>query len=147
MRWRWYFVPLYVWSFPHTLLGLLLCLYYWPRAVRWNQGCLEMIPRNTIIGGKWVGAQTWGWLIFYKDESCRGWTPLRVHERVHVIQSFYGSLFYILAYGLHFLWLWAIKGIQWKEAYYQIWFEKMAYKAQSDWIKNRSPEAWGAPNV
>ena len=139
-----YIAPLgYLWALPHTIAGLLVAVtYYWPKDWRWSQGCIECIPRRTLIGGKWVGAQTWGFLIFYADKEERLRAPLRVHERVHVIQAFIGGPFYPLAYGLHWLVLWPFKG--WKNAYFMVWAERWAYRVQAEYQKGQKPNAWGS---
>jgi hypothetical protein len=143
MKWRKWFAPLYLWALPHTLLGLLLCLYYRPHSWRWNQGCLECIPRTTLIGGKRVGAQTWGWLIFYRDEEMMARDPLRVHERVHVVQALIGGPLFPIAYGLHFLWLWALWGNEWEISYRRVWAEVIAYQIEAEFERGERPGAWG----
>lgn len=134
----------YIWSGLHTFVGFLLALYYWPRSWRISEGCIEAIPRNTIIGGEWVGAQTHGCLIYYKDEKNRNHKPLRVHERVHVKQGMIGGPLFIIAYVAHWLYLWRFgKGMPWKDAYYQIWFEKQAYRIDDEYEKGLREGAWG----
>lgn len=135
----------YVWSGLHTLVGLLLALYYWPRKWRISEGCIEAIPRNTIIGGKWVGAQTHGCVIYYRDEEMRDLKRLRVHERVHVKQGMIGGPFFILAYVGHWLWLWGFgMRMHWQEAYRKIWAERQAYAYDAAYARGEHPDAWGA---
>lgn len=141
--WKFCF-PGYVWSLPNSLIGLvLLATWYWPRSIAWRDGCLEVVTRRTLIGGPWVGAQTYGWVIFYRDSNMQSRGDLAVHERVHVAQAMVGGVFFLLAYGLHFLWLWAIGGVQWKEAYYRVWAEVQAYRIDDEYGQGKRPGAWG----
>ena len=125
----------YIWALPGTVLGLLLCIIYLPRRVRWFDGCLEIQPRWMITGAV---AQTFGWLIFF----ARGREQVvstRVHERVHVQQAFrWGPLFYPLYVG-HYMYLWVkYRFVYWK-AYTSIWAEKEAYSFAAKYPTN----AWG----
>jgi hypothetical protein len=125
-----YFRPLgYAWALPHTILGLVLALWYWPSHWRWSEGALEAVSSKPLLGGRWVAGQTWGWLIFYRDLEQWVEPGIRVHERVHVTQALVGGPLYPVAYVLHWLILWPRYG--WKEAYLKIWAEKAAYKAQA----------------
>ena len=90
-----------------------------------------------------MGAQTYGWVIFYRDSAMESRGDLAVHERVHVAQAMIGGVFFLLAYGLHFLWLWAMGGEQWKNAYYLVWAERQAYRVGGEYDKGKRPEAWG----
>lgn len=153
-NWKW-FLPGYVFALPGTIVGLLLAaFYYHPSDWRFVDGCIECIPRRTIIGGKWVGAQTFGNVIFYRDERMRDHYPLRVHERCHVVQAMLLTwpLFMVL-YGGHFLsrfvYLVAKNGLMtdntetWKVAYREIWFEIQAYSRQADFSAGKREESWG----
>ncbi len=135
----------YIWSAPHSIVGLLLALYYWPKAWRISEGCIEAIPRNTIIGGKGVGAQTHGCVIYYRDEKARSWKSLRVHERRHVLQGMIGGVFFVLAYVGTFLWFYLRapdKG--WYPAYMEIPFEKAAYRYSDEFARGLHADAWGS---
>ena len=139
-RWR-YFIPGYLWALPHTLLGLLLAPFYGIKSVRWSQGCLEFV----VSALDEAGAQTHGWIIFYRSAQIRGNTNVRIHERVHVVQGFIGGPFYILAYIMNFFW-----GLitppdklyqhepRWARAYRKIWFERQAFR-----IEAANPKGWG----
>lgn len=139
-RWRW-FLPGYLWSLPHTLVGLLLCLVYRATDWRWSSGCIECLGGDRIFGKP--GAQTHGCLIIYRDERARSDGGLRVHERVHVVQGFVGGPFFILAYVGHFAWLYAAQGFgDWRPAYRKIWAEKTAYHIQDEFNAGKRPGAW-----
>ncbi len=118
----------YIWSAPNTLIGLLLAVFYRPTAWRWDRGVL------TALGGKRIwgrpAGQTWGWLIYFSDERARSREDLQVHERVHVRQGMIGGPLFLLAYGVHFLFLWVRYRFDWKRAYFDVWAEKQAYRAQ-----------------
>jgi hypothetical protein len=135
----------YVWALPHTIVGFVLMLWYIPHRVEWRDGCLEcIISRDQLIGGKWVGAQTHGWIIFYRDAEQQARGDLSVHERVHVKQGWIGGPLYIIAYGVHFLWNWQAKRMHWQDAYRNIWFEKAAYKEQAEYKDSKAkPAYWG----
>lgn len=138
--WRW-FVPGYIWSAPHTFIGLVLILLYIPRSIRWSDGCLEVIPR-WIIGSP--GAQTHGCVIFYANERARGSGELRVHERVHVVQGFIGGPFFVLSYVVLFLAKFASQGFRdWWRAYMWSPYERHAYRVDDQWTRGKRPGAWG----
>jgi hypothetical protein len=105
-------------------VGLLLTLiWYRPSNWRWSQGCLE-VSAERILGNPW--AQTHGWLIVYRVG--RNDSEIRVHERCHVVQGFIGGPFYVLAYGLVFLFAWYENGFRdWRDAYRRNPFEISAY--------------------
>jgi hypothetical protein len=143
MRFSWWFLPGYLWSLPGTVLGLILAVWYWPRQWRISEGCIEAVAGDRIFGKP--GAQTHGWLIYYRDEKARDRQGLRVHERVHVVQGFVGGVFYMLAYGLHFLWNFAKNRFRdWDSAYRAIWAEKQAYRIQAEFNQGKRPDAWGS---
>jgi len=144
-RWRW-FLPGYVLALPNTVIGLVLSLFYGAHHWRWSDGCLEATCKR-IIGNP--GAQTHGFVIFYSHNEFRARPGLRVHERVHVVQGMLGGPLFVLAYGLHFLWLWAWSGFgPWWPAYKRICFERQAYRIQDEFIAEVSDRRrslyWGA---
>jgi len=141
--WKWY-LPGYVMLSLHTFLGFLLSLVYY-RATNWvwHGGYWTCIPRRALIGGKWVGAQTWGNIIFCRDERQRSRQDLMVHEVVHVAQGMWLGPLAMLLYGLHFLVLLPFSK-DWKAAYYKIWAEKMAYRIQDEFKEGKRPGAWGS---
>lgn len=123
----------YLWAMPNTLLGLLFALMYLPRGCRWRNGVLEFTRTRWMVGDPW--AQTWGWIVFYADDRADADIPLRIHERVHVRQGMRGGVFFLLAYGLCFLWYYirppvGKAGKRWFRAYMAIPFEKTAYRCQ-----------------
>lgn len=131
----------YITALPHTIIGFLMCLYYRPHSWKFSHGCIEsIVPENRLIGNP--GAQTWGYLIFYRDERARNWNPLRVHERVHVKQAFCLSVIYPILWLLHFCVLFIIIR-DWKAAYYKIYFEKKAYEIQRKFEVGKLENAWG----
>ena len=102
----------YLWSVPHSIVGLLLlATVYWPQSVRWSDGAIDVIVRWRLIPrgveGMEVGAQTHGALVFYADATAALSPRLRNHERYHVAQGMlFGPLFPVL-YGLSsLLYLW-----------------------------------------
>jgi hypothetical protein len=130
----------YLWSLPNTLIGLLLALPYGGRMWRWHKGCIEIVTKRML--GK-PSAQTWGCVIFYQSSSHRDSPALRVHERVHVVQSFKLGVFFLLAYAIHFGWLWLRNGRDYHAAYRGIWAEKEAYRIQDEFRLGERPDAWG----
>ena len=143
MRWHWYYLPGYVWALLNTLSGLLLVIIYRPTSWRFSDGCIEAIGGDRIFGKP--GAQTWGYLIYYRDEAARARKPLRVHERVHVVHGFILGPLFLPAYGLHFVWLWLklSRGSDWKTPYRQVWSEKLAYRIDDEYGHGDRPNAWG----
>lgn len=139
----------YPWSLPNTLFGVLVALIGIPTSVRWSEGCIEVVPL-------WIPfspmAQSHGCLILYKSKALRDAKFLRVHERVHVVQSFYGGAFYALAYLCNFLVWFAFAPEQdpdrprprWKRAYYKVWFEQQAYAIHHAYARGERPGAWGS---
>ena len=142
-RWK-YFLPGYLWSLPNTLIGVLLMLWYLPTSIRWKDGCIEAIPRKTLIGGPLVGAQTFGWIIFCRDEHQRSRSSLAVHERVHVVQGFILGPLFLPLYGLPFLWCYYVRGYTFDRAYRAIWAEVQAYRIGDLHQAGVSPDAWGS---
>ncbi len=138
----------YLWSTPQLIvLGLPLALIYRAHSWRWSDGCLEAIGGDRIWGRP--GAQTHGWLIFYATERQRRHAPLRVHERVHVLQAFVGGPLYTLSYGLHWLWLFPLAGgdghaPRWRRAYYRVWAERQAYRVQRQYVAGTRLDPWGS---
>lgn len=126
----------YLWSLPLVLVGLLLALLYRPTSWRWSEGCLEAIVAGDRMIGK-PGAQTHGWVIYYRDELARQSARLRRHERVHVRDGLLGGVFYGLAYAFTFAWWFVFVPAvplgwpRWKRAYYRNWFEQRARLAEN----------------
>ena len=139
----------YLWSLPQlVVLGLPLALIYRAHSWTWSDGCLEAIGGDRMWGRP--GAQTHGFLIFYRDERQRGRARLRVHERVHVLQAMIGGPLYTLSYGLHWLWLFAVafdgddERPRWQRAYYRVWAERQAYRIDREFDAGERPGAWGS---
>jgi hypothetical protein len=136
-----------LWSLPHTLVGLLLVLVYWPRRVRWSDGCLEFV--GCRVWGVSNGAQTHGVVVWHTDAQAWDNVPLRIHERVHVLQGFVGGPFYPVAYVLHWLVLFVAGkgegfGPRWWRAYRAIWFEQQARRIVHEWHAGERPGQWGS---
>jgi hypothetical protein len=128
--WKW-FLPGYLLAAPGTAVGIILMLWYRPKCY-YSSGCIEAVSSRTLIGGPWVGAQTFGNVIFYRDENMRKLNRLRIHERVHAWQAMVMSWpIFMLLYGAHFLVLLATVDGTWVDAYRQIWAERMAYSRES----------------
>ena len=141
-RWKW-FLPGYLLALPGTLVGLLLALYYRPARWYWSDGCIEAaLPTGrNLIGGSWVGAQTFGTLIFYRTEKNRMSSMVRVHERCHVVQAMVLTApLFIVTYAIHFLWEFLVVGEDFENAYLSIWAERQAYGRQNN------INGWGVPN-
>jgi len=145
----------YVWAAFNTLIGLLLAVvFYRACTFRWSDGCLEAVGGTFRRAGKTVSriwgrpyAQTWGWLIIYDSLGHRAVRPLRVHERVHVIQSMVAGPLFTPLYSLHFLVEWAREGFafaHWRDAYRRIWAERMAYRIEDEYRRGLRPTVWGA---
>jgi hypothetical protein len=118
---------------------------YFPRKIRWcwaNWGgfVLEAIPKRLIPKG-WdqtgdgdiddladfrTGAQTHGWIIFYRDYAAARHPLLREHEETHVLQGYIGGVFYVLAYAFSSL----VMLISGKHYYHDNWFEKHANRRE-----------------
>ena len=145
--WKWY-LPGYIMAAPLTLFGILLALvWYRPAAkdCRFKDGCIEMIPsREHLIGGSWVGGQTFGNVIFFKDGRSRDRGDLNVHERCHTVQAMILGILFALIYGVHFLILWASPKRDWQAAYYEIVWEKQAYRIVGEYETGLRPKAWGS---
>jgi len=144
-----YYLPGYIMAAPLTLFGLLLAIFYYRPHLsdcRFKNGCLEMIPRKRegLIGGPWVGGQTYGNIIFFRDARCRNNGSLSVHERCHTVQAMLLGPIFALIYGLHFLLLWANPGRDWQQAYYEIIWEEQAYSRAGEYEAGSRPNAWGA---
>jgi len=140
---KWWWILGYIWSLPHTVVGLILSLFYRPTNWRWNEGCIEAIGEDRI----WFkpGAQTHGWLILYRDESARNNKRLRVHERTHVKQGFLLGPLYVIAYVIHFLYRYTRTGFKdWYTAYEGIYFEKKAREAEQRYLDGVDKEPWGS---
>lgn len=148
MRFRFWYYFLYPLALFHTLLGLIVALVYSPTNWRWSDGCIEAIAEDRIWGKP--GAQTWGFLIYYRNEEAREHERLRVHERVHVMQGIAGSVFFMAAYGLHWLWCFIFPpdGFEyqprWYRAYRGVWAEKQAYRIDGEFARGERPGAWGS---
>jgi len=162
MSWLWLLLPLAPGLFIvlHTLLGLALMPFYGVEKIRWYKGAVEVVAKcdengTTRIFGR-PGAQTWGLVIFYAREDAWERPSLRVHERVHILQSFlFGAIYpltYLLSFGVLFI---AVLLGAWKNtpphhfnnmwrAYYRIPWEIWAYAKQHRFEGGEIPDAWGA---
>lgn len=162
MSWLWWLLPLapVLFLVLHTLLGFMLMPFYGVEKVRWYKGAIEVVAKRNKHGGTRIfgqpGAQTWGLIIFYASERSWDWAALRVHERVHILQTIlFGVIYpitYLLAFGVLFL---IVKlGLDWWErepydndmwhAYRMIPWEIWAYAKQHRYEGGEIPDAWGA---
>lgn len=143
----------YLWSLPHTIIGVLLALLYRSRSWRWSDGALEVVAGEIVRDGRhktriWgrPAAVTHGCLIIYASADRRETDAgLRVHERVHVTQGMIGGPLYVVAYVGHWLWLLVFPPAphrpdepRWKRAYRGIWAERMAYRIQDEYERSQS---------
>lgn len=105
--WR-YFFPCYLFTIVMTMAGFVISrAFYRAHSWEWYDGVL------TCIGGVYAngvtriwgqpGAQTLGWIVIYASEEERQRSDLRVHENVHVVQAFAGSLIGLALTPLLFL--------------------------------------------
>ena len=134
----------------HTLIGVLLMPFYGIDQIRWSQGAIEVIAKKSKDGKTRIwfqpGAQTWGLIIFYS--SARGWgnAGLRVHERVHILQTYLFGVVYPVTYLLFFGVLFVVIRDFWK-AYRKIPWEIWAYSKQDKFNEGKLPGAWGSKKV
>lgn len=75
---------------------VIATVWYRARNWAWYDGVLTCVAGtapdgSTLIWGK-PNAQTLGWIQIYDTDVNRQETDLRVHENVHVVQAFAGSL-------------------------------------------------------
>ena len=164
---KWYYYLGYPWMLPHFLIGLLLAPFYKTSQWRWNDGCLEALA-GRMIGNP--GAQTHGFLIYYRDTQARGdrvgysrsfyenpklydsWQRkrkrLRVHERVHVAQGALLGPIFMISYVLFFLGKWASQGFKgWYRAYRWNPYERQAYRIEEEFVRGKRDGAWGDYNT
>lgn len=130
---RWQMIG-YLWALPNTLIGVLLAVLYWPRWIRVTRAggvwAVEATARRRLLGGRWVAAQTHGWLIYYRDPSARSRPENVAHERAHVRQALrWGPVFWLLYVG-HWAWLRGVRRLSAGEAYRAIWAEVDARRAE-----------------
>ncbi len=135
----WRAAPLYLWALPNVLIGLLILLYAGPMLWKWHSGALVVYVKR-LPGGKWVEGQTHGWLVLLKDP---GNPSLRVHEFVHVKQQLLLGVFFYLWYGAEYV-AHRMRGLKHSEAYRAIYFERVAYRVQSEFKAGQRPGAWGS---
>jgi len=135
----WLAAPLYLWALVNTLIGLGFALWGKPMHARWVSGAL-VIQVKRIAGGKWVMGQTHGCVVLTRERS----NPrLLVHEFVHVKQQLVLGLIFYLIYGGDYT-INRGRGLKHSEAYREIWFEKVAYRVQSEFTAGMRPGAWGS---
>jgi len=138
----WLAAPLYLWALLNTLIGLGLALWGGPISWKWYHGAL-VIQVKRITGGEWVQGQTHGCVVLVKRSTGRVSRWLLVHEFVHVKQQLVlGPLFYPL-YGGMYLGHRA-RGLNHRDAYRAIWFEKVAYQVQAGFEAGKRLGAWGS---
>lgn len=171
-NWRW-LLPAYLFCLPMTLAGFVICWFaYGARQWAWHDGILTCVAAPDRIWGR-PNAQTLGWIVVYDTEQSRSWVDLRIHEAVHVAQSFAGSLLglvlspllflalgwsalwglalggfigglgFAALYGILFLYLLLKQGTGWYNAYRSNPFEVQAYDLQDKWIENPDKNTWG----
>jgi hypothetical protein len=161
-----------------TMAGWVIAtLFYKASFWRWYDGlftCVAGVDKDgsTRIWGK-PNAQTLGWIEIYDTEDSRNMADLRVHETVHVVQAFTGSLVGLVAvpvllgafggplwiglviggfvgglgfaglYGILFIYLLLRDRMGWYQAYRMNPFEVQAYDLQDKYLAGENPKAWG----
>lgn len=139
-NWKW-FLPGYVLALPGTLIGLVLLLWYGRSEALLREGVINVvIKRQYLIGGRWVGAQTYGNVVFYRDHNMLAIKRLRVHEHTHVWQAMVFT-WPIMAiwYGLQYF-FGRVAGFNHYDAYHQLDWEQHARETE----KVIEPHEWGA---
>ena len=139
--WQW-FLPGYFLALPGTIVGLFLLVWYGASKTMIKQGVINIvINRPTLIGGKWVGAQTYGNIVFYRDEAQMARADLRTHESKHVWQAMIFTWpLMSSAYAIQYLWRRFVRGFDHFEAYNGLFWERHARHDQ----KNVRSNEWGA---
>lgn len=105
--WR-YLFPCYLFTVIMTGAGFAIAnAFYRASSWQWRDGVLTCIAGTapdgtTRIWGK-PNAQTLGWIIIFDTAEMREMPDLRVHENVHVVQAFAGSLIGLVLVPLLFL--------------------------------------------
>lgn len=158
MYWLLLLAPV-VFIVPHTLVGLLLIPLYGAESIRWSEGAIEVVAKKRADGTSRIigdpGAQTWGLLIFYRADRFVRVPGLRVHERVHILQSALFGVVYPVTYVLSFLVLlagvrwfgwWSNKpaSADWVRAYLRIPWEIWAFHKQVRFNSGEIEDAWGS---
>lgn len=149
----------------HTLLGVLLMPVYGVDKWRWRAGAIEVMAGKKKDGTTKIwfapGAQTWGLVIFCADGYNYERSPLQVHERVHILQTYLFGAFYLATYALAFAFYFVIVKLQvdWWDRHYNendvpdddVWhayrmipWERWAYAKQARYEAGRLPGAWGS---
>ncbi len=111
----------WLWALPMTLLGVLRLVVYWPMAIRWVDGVIEVDCKRLIPG--WATGQTIGMLTCYAPGLLTAPSPgrLRRHEHRHAWGQFavYGPLMLFL-YPLALLSV-AVQGGNWyRDSYFEV---------------------------
>lgn len=175
-NWRWV-IPAYILCLPMTLAGFVISMVFYKASYwLWHDGILTCVAGRkngvTRIWGR-PNAQTLGWIQIYDTHENRLLPDLRVHENVHVVQAFVGSLVGLfftpllsLAFGWSVWWGLALGGFigglgfaslygilfmyflvknktGWYDAYMANPFEIQAYTIQDKYIENPQTKPWG----
>ena len=142
----------------HTVFALVvLAPIFGVESIQWSDWCIEIVAKRnkegkTRIWGR-PGAQTHALVIFYSSEGNRLRRGLRVHERLHIIQEILFGIFYLVTYGLSFLFnyfvlanfLWKHEEApKWYRAYLRIPWEIWAFKKEHRFEAGEIPDAWGS---
>lgn len=164
MIFKWYYIPLSVFTFP-TLLVFLITAWLFYRVKSWHisGGCVEVVCGR--IFGNPMG-QCWGCLgIAYDSQETRRDAVIRVHERVHAVQGIVlngtvsilglltgywlswwwvvpGLVAFPVVYLTHFAWRYLVSGFDFWYAYRGLWFERQAYDTYDQVVSGRR-DLWG----
>lgn len=126
----WVILALALWLGPTIVPGLvLLFTVYRPESYSVSRtGVDTVVRRGRLIGGDWIGGQSFGWFRFYKNRTQRQRKDLVKHETRHTWQALIPG--FPLWYGLGFVYQWAKRGFRdWREAYRANWWEADARRA------------------
>ena len=134
----WLAAPLYLWSLPNALLGLVLAVWAGPKSWKWYHGAL-VIKVQRVPGGEWINGQTHSWVVLVEEDVA----SVRVHEFVHVKQRLVLGPTFLPIYGGMYLGH-RMRGLKHSDAYRAIWFEKVAYRVQSEFEAGKRSDAWGS---
>ncbi|KKN75939.1 hypothetical protein LCGC14_0374960 [marine sediment metagenome] len=134
----WLAAPLYLWSLPNALLGLVLALWAGPIGWKWHQGAL-VITVQRVPGGEWINGQTHSWVVLVEEDKA----SVRVHEFVHVKQRLVLGPLFLPLYGGNYL-INRARGMSHADAYRAIWFEVVAYRVQKEFEEGKRSDAWGS---
>jgi len=130
-------LTLYVWTFPNSLIGLLLGLIglLTQGRVQVREGCLEFFGGGVSwllnrLGSRGVAAMTLGHTVLGQDRQTLD--LVRSHEQIHVSQYEKWGVLFIPVYLGCSAYLW----VAGKDCYRNNPFEQQAYRLEDPAVKN-----------